>query len=158
MYYLSRSALVGNGWNFRKRIQFEVNQIFILLKQFSMNRVARWQHRSLSNSCHVCMLADAVGSESISGTNKCYRLTVFKTNSCPVSPGDQKLGWTSQFDPGRVKIIIDYTRREIFWAFLGNWEKIWVWNTGLSLWALLVRLLSRKYHRTPLMISQHWSR
>ena len=25
-----------------------------------------------------------------------------------------------KFDPGQVKIIIDYTRKEIFWTFMGN--------------------------------------
>ena len=33
------------------------------------------------------------------------------------------------FDPGQVKIIIGYIRREIFWTFLGDQEKIVVWNT-----------------------------
>ena len=35
-------------------------------------------------------------------------------------------------DPGQVKIIIDYIRREFFWTFLGDLEKILVWNTEPS--------------------------
>ena len=39
--------------------------------------------------------------------------------------------WAGQvkFDPGQVKIIKDYIKREIFLTFLGDWEKILVWNT-----------------------------
>ena len=50
--------------------------------------------------------------------------SVLKTNGRPVAPGDQKLGWTSltRFDPGQVKIIIDYIRREIFWAMRENFS------------------------------------
>ena len=39
-------------------------------------------------------------------------ITVFKTNGL-----DQL---NLNFDPGQVKIIIDYIRREIFWTFLGD--------------------------------------
>ena len=34
-----------------------------------------------------------------------------------------------ELDPGQVKIIIGYIRREIFWTFLGDQVKILVWNT-----------------------------
>ena len=39
--------------------------------------------------------------------------------------------WTGpvRFDPGQVKIIIDFIRKEIFLTFLGDKEKIIVWNT-----------------------------
>ena len=38
-----------------------------------------------------------------------------------------------KFDPGQVKIIIDYIRKEIFWTFLGDWEKILVRNSATDL-------------------------
>ena len=50
---------------------------------------------------------------------------VLKTNGLPVTPGNQKLNWTSKFDLGQVKIITDYISREIFSTFL----KTLVWNT-----------------------------
>ena len=42
-----------------------------------------------------------------------FGMTVFETNGSP---------WAGpiKFDPGQVKIIIDYIRREIFWTFLGD--------------------------------------
>ena len=39
--------------------------------------------------------------------------------------------WPVKFDPGQVKTIIDYIRREIFLTFLGDWENFLVWNTVL---------------------------
>ena len=38
----------------------------------------------------------------------------------------------AKFDPGQVKIIIDYIRREIFLMFLGDLEKFLVWNTEFT--------------------------
>ena len=35
------------------------------------------------------------------------------------------------FHAGQVKIIIDYIRREIYWAFLGEEANILVWSTAL---------------------------
>ena len=36
---------------------------------------------------------------------------------------------TVKFDPGQVKIIIDYIMKEIFLTFLGDKKKFLVWNT-----------------------------
>ena len=43
---------------------------------------------------------------------------------------DQNWAGPVEFDPGQVKIIINYIRREIFWTFLGDSEEILIWNTG----------------------------
>ena len=42
-----------------------------------------------------------------------------------------------EFDPGQVKIMIDYTRGEIFWTFLGDEVKILVWSTETLVTVLL---------------------
>ena len=56
---------------------------------------------------------------SIGSDNAVYKVMVGQNWAGPV-----------EFDPGQVKIIINYIRREIFWTFLGDSEEILIWNTG----------------------------
>ena len=71
--------------------------------------------------------SDAIRQQKIASTLQCLKLMVAQS---PLAT--KNLAGPLKFDPGQVKIIIDYIRREIFLTFLGDWEKILVWNTDIG--------------------------
>ena len=49
-----------------------------------------------------------------------FEMAVFKTEVTLSTLATNNWAGPVKFDPGQVKIIIDYIRREIFWTFLGD--------------------------------------